>query len=387
MKLKNSRTRRLVSNEMNINPTRARDSERSRRRARRPHMRCVIPRVVERAHGTYYAIETTVEDASSSMNSSSTSPDATTTPSTSKPTTRAWYAERRYREFLALHDALTRAPTMARLPEMPRKTWTRRTRETEARRARFQSVLDVIARDRALRSDALVVDFLGGGRAVGAVRAPDGSDAADGSRAGGTRDDDDDDDAWLDDPELEPRARDRDALERLMRSTMRVHKVAPGSGAVERDANAREDEADARERSKPTDDAFARDDFATTTRENVSATESVARAMMSTTSRSSGASSRECDGSPRDAREAVKADDADALRRVLARGAFDVNARDSSGMTLLHLACLLNRTRAVEILLANGADPDARNAQGEAARDVAQPTLARRLATASRAHT
>ena len=93
----------------------------------------------------------------------------------------------------------------------------------------------------------------------------------------------------------------------------------------------------------------------------------------------------EGDGSTRAAREAVKANDGDALRRVLARGAFDINARDTSGMTLLHLACVLNRARVVETLLAHGADPEVRNAQGETARDVAPPTLARRLATDARA--
>ena len=50
---------------------------------------------------------------------------------------------------------------------------------------------------------------------------------------------------------------------------------------------------------------------------------------------------------------------------------------DSSGMTLLHLACLFNRATAVETLLELGADPELRNAQGETAMDVAPPDDAR----------
>jgi len=74
------------------------------------------------------------------------------------------------------------------------------------------------------------------------------------------------------------------------------------------------------------------------------------------------------------AREAVKANDAAALDAILRSGLVDVNGKDSSGMTLLHLACLFNRASAVETLLELGADPELRNAQGETATDVAPPT-------------
>lgn len=351
-------------------------------------MRATIARVVERRDGTYYAIETTMETAKADVDEARFAAGG--------DGTGRFAVERRYREFLALHEALTRAPTSARLPPMPPKTLIRTSATTERRVEQFQFILDAVTRDFGLRTNAAVVEFLtgeggqggGAGTAVDANRA-DATGMEDGERADAERADAEraeatrDDDAWMDGPALEPSARDRESLDRLLRSTMRVHRAREDERAVERDA----EEDAARAEPKATDDALARDDFATTTSENVSPNACFARAMASTETRSAGASSRVYDASVSGAREAVKADDADALRRVLSSATFDVNAKDNSGMTLLHLACLLNRKRAAEILIAHGADLDARNAQGETARDVAPPTLAHHLSAASRAQT
>ncbi len=52
--------------------------------------------------------------------------------------------------------------------------------------------------------------------------------------------------------------------------------------------------------------------------------------------------------------------DIPSLKRVLAQG-VDVNARDGTGWTALHLTAMMARTEAAEVLLNHGADPNAKN--------------------------
>ncbi|KAF8032620.1 hypothetical protein BT93_D1518 [Corymbia citriodora subsp. variegata] len=73
-------------------------------------------------------------------------------------------------------------------------------------------------------------------------------------------------------------------------------------------------------------------------------------------------------------REAIKNDDAAAVKKLLSEG-VDPNYHDKQGMSLLHLAAVFNRTDSAFILMEHGASVDYRNAQGETPLDCAPATL------------
>lgn len=77
-------------------------------------------------------------------------------------------------------------------------------------------------------------------------------------------------------------------------------------------------------------------------------------------------------------RDAVKRGDAAALRSLLAAG-VPPGGTDTTGHTLLHVACLFDRGECAAVLLEAGADAGVRNAAGETPLDVAPPALAARL--------
>jgi uncharacterized protein len=62
-------------------------------------------------------------------------------------------------------------------------------------------------------------------------------------------------------------------------------------------------------------------------------------------------------------RRAAEVGDVSALQALLDRQAV-IDARDESGRTALMLATLHDQTRAVEVLLAHGADPNAADTRG-----------------------
>lgn len=64
-----------------------------------------------------------------------------------------------------------------------------------------------------------------------------------------------------------------------------------------------------------------------------------------------------------DLREAVKANDTEKVKALLAHGA-DVNAKDDSGWTLLHRAAVQNAKAVAELLLGKGADVNAKDEDG-----------------------
>ena len=295
-----------------------------------------------------------------------------------------FHRRRRYTDFKRLHDALTdpHGRYQARLPSMPKKAFVNTVAVVETRRETFRYVMDAVARDYALRECEEVIDFLtradevrvgelgGGANASTATRRDGGAewtkrraeDQDQDQDASRTRDEEEEDDAPLP-------PRDGRGLESLLASTMRVHgaKTVAGSSAL-----------DARR-----DDDTNADETTTTAATASTTTESSGRpvvALASTSTPSMAMSSLKpststtYENTTAGAREAVKANDAAALDAVLRSGLVDVNGKDSSGMTLLHLACLFNRASAVEVLLERGADPEIRNAQGETATEVASTT-------------
>lgn len=81
--------------------------------------------------------------------------------------------------------------------------------------------------------------------------------------------------------------------------------------------------------------------------------------------------------------EAVRRDDYDALRRLLAEKPRLANARRASGETPLHVAAEINNPETIEILLSHGADPRARyGASAHTALSWAVTTMAREAAEA-----
>lgn len=82
-------------------------------------------------------------------------------------------------------------------------------------------------------------------------------------------------------------------------------------------------------------------------------------------------------------REAIKAQDTEAVTRLLAKG-VPADFRDPQGQTMLHIAALFNCTDIAEVLVAAGADVGAKNAQGETVLDVAPVMLASKLRAAAK---
>jgi ankyrin repeat protein len=68
---------------------------------------------------------------------------------------------------------------------------------------------------------------------------------------------------------------------------------------------------------------------------------------------------------------AVSGGDADTVRVLLAKGKPDLEAAEESGATALHIAAGDGQVELVRLLLAAGADPAARNAEGRTPADVA----------------
>lgn len=296
-----------------------------------------------------------------------------------------FHRRRRYTDFKRLHDALTdpHGRYQARLPPMPKKAFVNTVAVVETRRETFRYVMDAVGRDYALRECEEVIDFLtradevrvgeGGGANASTATGRDVADAAEFTKRR-AEDEDDDKDASRtreeeeEDVPLPPR--DGRGLESLLASTMRVHgaKTVAGSSALA----ARRDGANA--------DADETTTAATAAKTTTTESSSPVVALASTSTPSMAMSSLKpststtYENTTAGAREAVKANDAAALDAVLRSGHVDVNGKDSSGMTLLHLACLFNRTSAVEVLLERGADPEIRNAQGETATEVASTT-------------
>ena len=301
-------------------------------------------------------------------------------------------AHKRYSAFEALHRALTaRGRHEARLPTMPKKALVRTPAVRETRREGFQFILDAVGRDRELRACDEVVEFFtsagtGGARERATLGVRGDAGGVEGSRTDGERDNDasageDDDD---DDDDDAPNPRRGVGLESLMRSTMRVHGTS--------DALGERGEGEAR-RDDSSGSAFEEEEMReTTTRTTTMQTTPMVtssfmlnRATLLTTNGgvangNDGLASY--DASSAGAREAIKANDAIGLERLLDEHGVDVNAKDNSGMTLLHLACLFNRKHAVDALLRHGADATLRNAQGETASELAPPTLAFAIAKA-----
>ena len=70
-------------------------------------------------------------------------------------------------------------------------------------------------------------------------------------------------------------------------------------------------------------------------------------------------------------REAAQAGDVAAVNSLLAAG-LDVNAANNWGETALHVATFSDRTEVVNILIANGADPELKSMVGLTALDLAE---------------
>ena len=66
---------------------------------------------------------------------------------------------------------------------------------------------------------------------------------------------------------------------------------------------------------------------------------------------------------------AVRRNDPAAIRQLLQQGA-DVEARDADGLTPLMLACMNLQEQNIRLLVRAGADPDATNQAGTSARQM-----------------
>lgn len=301
---------------------------------------------------------------------------------------------RRYTEFRALYDALTKSDGKynARLPPMPGKTLSRTRAVAEARREAFGFVLDACARNYMLRECEEFVGFLCGDDVVGGISGAsnDGGSviAAAASVGGGTaaavREQEErrrrnaaadaarmeEEESWRrydDSVALPPRENREGGLENLLASTMRVH----GS------SKAKEDSSKEMEARRPRD---ANDNVGVVvlSEEMVSAPTPSKGALVP--SEDDNLTITRLDGekyefSGRGAREAIKAKDAAGLERILAEGGVDPNYKDNVSNTLLHLAAMFNVKDAVDVLLRRGADPEAQNAQGETPIAVAPVAL------------
>jgi len=299
---------------------------------------------------------------------------------------------RRYTEFRALYDALTKSDGKynARLPPMPGKTLSRTRAVAEARREAFGFVLDACARDYALRECEEFVGFLCGDDVVGGIS---GASNGGGSVAAGSgnvtttaavREQEERrrrnaaaDAARMEEEEswrrydasvaLPPRENREGGLENLLASTMRVH----GSSKAKKDSSK---EMEARRPRDVNDDVGV----VILAEEMVSAPTPSKGALATnedynlTVTRLDG---EKYEFSGRGAREAIKAKDAAGLERVLAEGGVDPNYKDNVSNTLLHLAAMFNVKDAVDVLLRRGADPEVQNAQGETPIAVAPVAL------------
>jgi len=260
---------------------------------------------------------------------------------------------------------------------MPKKALVNTVAVVTRRRETFRYVLDAVARDYALRECEEVIDFLtraDGGEVGGDVGGWANGNANANAARGEDEDEDDKgkrrDEISREEEEEEAPLPPRDGrgLESLLASTMRVH---GSKTTVVPSVDARRDDDGAND-----DDVFDETEMTTTTATATATPVPAPSSSMPSMAMSSlGASTTTTyENTNAGAREAVKANDAAALDAILRSGLVDVNGKDSSGMTLLHLACLFNRATAVETLLELGADPELRNAQGETATDVAPPT-------------
>ena len=238
-------------------------------------------------------------------------------------------------------------------------------------------MLDAVARDYALRECEEVIDFLtradggewgerwGDGRMGTRTRTRAAKTKTKTRRQGKRRDEISREEEEEEEAPLPPR--DGRGLESLLASTMRVHgsktTVVPSADAAGR-------------RRRDDDDAFDETEMTTTTATATATPVPAPSSSMPSMAMSSlGASTTTTyentnAGARKPSRRTTP--QLDAIRS----GLVDVNGKDSSGMTLLHLACLFNRASAVETLLELGADPELRNAQGETATDVAPTTPA-----------
>ena len=270
--------------------------------------------------------------------------------------------KRRFSEFAALHAELSRSETYgARLPPMPKKALFHSKSVADTRQRDFQYVLDAIARDYELRESAVVVKFFtepDTTKSDGVVAMTDGS----GKPATVFIDDD----AYGEDDNSVLPPRDNRGLENLLASTMRVHGGARDEPEVRH-------AVENHQLTPETTNAFDEEELKPTqVVEPAMPFHSSTTSMDNDNDNDTHVKRFECSG--RGAREAIKANDAQALETLLDRG-VDVNFADSTQNTLLHLAGLFNRKGAVEILLSRGADRAARNRAGETAIDVAPVAL------------
>ena len=242
---------------------------------------------------------------------------------------------------------------------MPKKALFHSKSVADTRQRDFQYVLDAIARDYELRESAVAVKFFtepDTTKSDSVVAMTDGS----GKPATVFIDDD----AYGEDDNSVLPPRDNRGLENLLASTMRVHGGARDEPEVRH-------AVENHQLTPETTNAFDEEELKPT-----QVVEPVMPFHSSTASMDNDNDTHvkrfECSG--RGAREAIKANDAQALETLLDRG-VDVNFADSTQNTLLHLAGLFNRKGAVEILLSRGADRAARNRAGETAIDVAPVAL------------
>ena len=273
---------------------------------------------------------------------------------------------KRYSDFASLHEEL-RNKFDARLPAMPSKvTVFRENKAKEERQREFLDVLRVVARERELRESATVVEFFCG-RA--STREGDGDSKRNAQKSrpiGGGRGREEDEDAEaLDAPPANANA--NRGLESLLRSTMRVHggmKSSFNEGEGDKVSNA------VTPTPTPRTNAFDEEELKPTLTEVVD----IDARSTATDGKSNDGDDDKFECSGRGAREAIKANDARALERLLNAG-VDANHVDNTSNTLLHLAAVFNRKDAVEILLARGADRTVRNRVGETPMDVAPMAL------------
>jgi hypothetical protein len=78
-------------------------------------------------------------------------------------------------------------------------------------------------------------------------------------------------------------------------------------------------------------------------------------------------------------RDAIKDKDVPGVKQVLKQNPGAAKYQDRLSQTMLHLAAIFDHTEIAELLLGAGADPSAKNSDGETAMDVAQPTLKRKM--------
>uniref|UniRef100_A0A5B7CAY2 FYVE-type domain-containing protein n=1 Tax=Davidia involucrata TaxID=16924 RepID=A0A5B7CAY2_DAVIN len=85
-------------------------------------------------------------------------------------------------------------------------------------------------------------------------------------------------------------------------------------------------------------------------------------------------SQMDCEVNGEGLREAIKSGDTAAVMKLLSEG-VDANYCDKQGLSLLHLAAVLNQTDIAFVLMEHGARVDFKNSQGETPLDCAPATL------------